>query len=355
MRSLRCLLLLLIAGVLWGCATTRPSPVPPGVILLWPPPPQRARIEWLQEFHGPSELNIGKGFWKRLVEMVIGEEPTGIVRPYGIYGDGNGRVYVADTGGGFVHFYDLKEETYLRLTGTLKEPLLSPIGIAGDGKGTVYITDSASGTVFRHTEGGEFLEPFITGQVTRPTGIVYSSRTSELYVADTALHKIHVFDREGHSKFDIGGWGDGPGRFNCPTDLALDSLGRLIVTDALNFRIQIFSPTGEFVGMFGASGDSAGAFNKPKGAAVDSDGNIYVVDALQDAIQIFDPSGRLLMAFGSQGGRPGEFWMPSGLFIDGNDTIYVADSYNRRIQMFRYHGEPRRPAASVAAPKPPDR
>ena len=349
---LRRLLPVVALLTLCGCASGRPSPVPPGVILLWPPPPQQARIEWLKEFHGPDELEIGKGFWKRLAEVITGEEFNGIVRPYGVHADGEGRIYLADTGAGCVHFYDKKDGVYRRLTGSAKAPLLSPIGITGDGKGTIYVTDSASGTVFRHTPGGEFLEPFIVGVITRPTGIVYAPRTGEIYVTDTANHKIVVFDREGVRKFEFGLLGDGPGEFNHPTDLALDHSGRLIVTDALNFRVQTLSATGEFITVFGSSGDSSGAFNKPKGVAVDSDGNIYVVDSLQDAVQIFDPSGRLLMAFGSRGSRPGEFWMPSGLFIDGKDTIYVADSYNNRIQMFQYHGRQRQPAALSVASMP---
>lgn len=333
---LLCLLLLLVGT---GCAAgPSPTRLPVGAGLNWPPPPGEARITWTGEISVPEDLGIGKGFWTRLVELITGEKNTRIVRPYGVYADGEGSIYVTDPGAGIVHLYDTRRGRYLRLRGTAESPLRVPIGVCGDGKGTVYVTDSESGVVFRHTAGDDALHPFITKGLKRPTGLALDPQAGRLYLADSALHQIAVFDLAGHEQFRFGSQGAAPGMFNHPTDLWFDRKGRLLVTDPLNFRVQIFSGVGGYLSsIVGTVGDAAGDFTKPKGVAVDSDGHIYLADALFDAVQIFNEQGQLLLVVGARGSRPGEFWMPAGIFIGADDTIYVADAYNNRVQTFRYH------------------
>ena len=335
------LLCLILSGCA-GSAAISPSAAYPEAILLWPPPPETTRIEWVQEIRLPLDAGVKKGFWSNLAEFFIGEEPTAIARPYGIFVDSSKRLYIVDPGGAVVHCYDKIANKYSQLRGTEKNPLKSPIGITGSTGGDIFVTDSEAGMVFRLAPGDTLLRPYLLKGLTRPTGIAFDRQSQQLYVSDTASHQIVVFDENGQEEFRIGVRGDGPGDFNYPTDITFDRSGRLIVTDALNFRIQILTSQGGFISMFGSSGDRMGYFSKPKGVTTDSDGNIYVADALLDAVQVFDREGRLLMLFGNRGSRPAEFWMPSGLFIAEDDTIYCADSYNNRIQLFRYRsaGEP---------------
>jgi DNA-binding beta-propeller fold protein YncE len=338
LRTLQRLLLLLTVSLLFAGCVGRTAPVSgiPSELLRWPPAPAPVKIQWLGEFNDPRDLDIRKGFWTRVVEFVSGEERTGIVRPYGVFADDHGRIYVADPGGGVVHLLDRENHRSVRLMGGDDAPLRLPIGVTGDGNGTVYVTDSASGVVFRHVVGEEILTPFINGTVLRPTGIVCDPVRKRIYVSDTSRHQIAVFDLAGKELFRIGSRGSQPAEFNFPTDLCLDRQGQLVVTDSLNSRIQVISPDGHFVSQLGKAGDSAGYLSKPKGVAVDSEGHIYSADALHDAVQIFDVSGRLLLSFGMRGTRPAEFWMPSGLFMDSHDTLFVSDTFNHRIQLFRY-------------------
>ena len=333
------ILSLFILLVLAGCAST-PSrqSLPDGAEMNWPPPPAEARITWTGEFSRPTDLGIGKGFWARVVELVIGEEDTRIVRPYGVYANGKGVIYVTDPGSSLVHRYDTERKSYSRLKGTKGSPLKTPIGVGGDGRGTVYVADAESGIVFRQTSDDDELLPFITKGEWRPTGLAVDPQEGRLYLADSINNQIVVFDLAGQEKFHFGSRGEEPGMFNSPTDLWFDRKGRLLVTDPLNYRIQIFSRNGLYLSAIAKeAGDAAGDFSKPKGIASDSEGHIYLADALIDAIQIFDDKGRLLLIFGDRGSKPGEFWMPAGIFIGSDDTIYVADVYNFRIQTFRYH------------------
>jgi sugar lactone lactonase YvrE len=334
--SLLLVLLLAVPALLCGCAAANAPAELTKREIFWPPSPFEPRIQWVREIHNRQDAGIGKGFWKRVVEFVAGEEKEGISKPYGIYVDARKRLFVADTGRGIVHAFNMQDNEYLLIGHDDTRVFQAPIAITGDDADFLYITDSAAGTVFRYSIREKKLTPFIAGKLRQPTGIAFHSKKQLLYVTDTASHQIVVFDLNGLERFRIGGRGETPGFFNYPTDLCIDSGGDLYVTDALNARIQVFSNDGKFLRMFGTAGDSPGYFAKPKGVAVDNEGHIYVSDAIQDSVQIFDKTGELMLAFGENGNGAGQFWMPSGVFIDSSDTIYVADSYNQRIQIFRY-------------------
>lgn len=327
---------ILLCGALTGCASdTVSSRNPAAELLRWPAAPAESRIEWQREIALPKDLDIGKGFWKWLADLVTGDDDLSIVRPYGVFVFGK-RLYVADPGASVIHLYDTEAGRHYRLKGTGQHPLQTPIGITGDSTGAIYITDSSSGVIFVHRETMENLTPLVTTGLKRPTGIVCDRSTNRLFVSDTIQNQIVVFDLSGRELFRFGSRGGNPGEFNSPTDLCLDRDGQLWVTDSMNFRVQAFSRDGTALTTFGRAGDSIGNFSKPKGIATDRDGHIYSADALLDTVQIFSSQGQLLLTFGQRGTRPGEFWMPSGLFIDADDTIYVADTYNKRIQVFQY-------------------
>jgi sugar lactone lactonase YvrE len=304
--------------------------------LLWPPLPMEPRIQWVKEIHDYSDAGITKGFWKRLVDLVAGDNDTKIGKPYGLLVDDQDRLFVVDVGFGVVHLMDLKNKSY-SIIGEGKEAVFrTPIAIAEDDDENVYITDAGNGAVFRYGLRDKSMQQFTAVKLERPTGIAFNRNNKLLYVTDTGRHQVVVFDLKGRERLRIGGRGEAPGQFNYPTDLFIDSQGRLFVTDVINARIQIFSANGAFLKMFGQVGNSAGRFAKPKGVAVDADGDIYVCDALLDSVQIFDDTGRLLLDFGGTGTEAGQFWMPAGIFIDKNNYVYVADSYNRRVQVFKY-------------------
>ncbi len=187
---------------------------------------------------------------------------------------------------------------------------------------------------------GRFQRTFGEQDLQRPTGLALDERSGRLFVTDTLVHRIVVFDAAGKVEKSFGARGTGQGELNYPAHLWLDPSGRLFVVDSLNYRIQIFQPDGRFEGEFGRQGDGSGDFASPKGVAADSRGHLYVVDALFDAVQIFDRHGEFLFTFGERGIGPSQFWLPSGLCIDERDRIYVADSHNHRIQIFEFVGGP---------------
>ena len=81
--------------------------------------------------------------------------------------------------------------------------------------------------------------------------------------------------------------------------------------------IMVFDRNGKFVQWWGGKGTGPGQFDVPHSIAVDSKGRIYVADRSNNRIQIFDPAGRFLTQWTN-------FGTPWGLFIKG-DRIYVVD------------------------------
>jgi DNA-binding beta-propeller fold protein YncE len=313
-----------------GVADTPPSPEAP---LVFPAPPDTARIQYIRSISGSGEFAPNKGLLKKVWGAITGgDEPARLVRPHGVKATSD-LVLVCDPGAGCVHGFKIRDPDYFRIPKEGRLP--TPIDAALDPEGNIYVTDSKLAVVNSYDPDGRLRHQF-EGVFLRPTGIVYHTARERIYIVDTMAHHVFVYTPGGEREGSFGARGTAEGQFNFPTAIAVSEDGDLYVTDAMNFRVQVFGPDGEFRHMFGRVGDGTGDFSKPKGVATDSDGNVYVVDALFDAVQIFDPLGILLLSFGRSGQSPGEFWLPAGIDIDEKDRIYVADSYNNRIQVFQY-------------------
>jgi len=128
--------------------------------------------------------------------------------------------------------------------------------------------------------------------------------------------------------------------FNQPFAIAADPRsGRILLTDAGNQRVVVFARSGRLVHQFGAKGDGPGKFQRPTGVAVGPDGAIYVADYMQDRIQKFTPEGEFLLQWGDPGNGHTQFSSPNGLAVDNDGRVYVADFMSKRIKVFTGQGE----------------
>ncbi len=100
-------------------------------------------------------------------------------------------------------------------------------------------------------------------------------------------------------------------RFNFPTALAVDGVGRVFVADTGNDTIRKIGTNGGVVtiaGFAGLSGTNDGItnafFSQPYGLAVDADDNIYVADTLNDTIRVVTFGGAV-STIARIGGTPG--------------------------------------------------
>lgn len=322
--------------LLAACATAKPVPV---VERVWPPPPDPPRIAYVKSLTTPEASQKPKGFLRRLFERLVGagEESPHLIRPFGMFVDSAGILSVTDTGLQVVHRFDVNSGAYRQLFRlNAGRRLLSPTGVTEDRVGMVYVADSQLNRVEVFDATGRFQHEFVAdGDVVRIAGIAYHPARDLVYVSDTGGHRILLYGRDGRKVGSFGSRGKGEGEFNFPTHLAVDSAGLLYVTDAMNFRVQVLNPDGTWVRSIGHLGETLGSFSKPKGVGIDRHGHIYVVDGLYDTVQIFNSTGDLLLNFGNAGTVEGAFWLPTGVAVDGQDRIYVADTYNARVQVFR--------------------
>lgn len=304
------------------------------------------RLEFVRAFSSEIEVKTKRSFWSKVVDWVAGPPAwRRMARPYNIALDSAGRVIVTDPGLPAVHILDFEKNKYELLEGGKGQAFRSPLGVAVDANDNIYVTDSELGTIFVFDARGKFkryLGRQKNGQgfFQRPTGIAVDSVAKRLYVTDTLRHKVFLLDLDGNILANFGGRGAAPGQFNYPTEIALHGT-ELVVVDAMNFRVQTFTRDGSFLRAFGSLGERTGTLLRPKGLAFDSEGNIYLADGLLETVQVFNREGQLLYFFGHSGAQLGEFQLPTGLCIDPRDRIYVADSMNQRIQVFQFRGAAR--------------
>jgi DNA-binding beta-propeller fold protein YncE len=123
--------------------------------------------------------------------------------------------------------------------------------------------------------------------------------------------------------------GDGPDTCNSPSDVLVAPNGDIFVADGhggdTNARIAKFSKDGTLIKAWGRKGSGPGEFNVPHRLAMDSSGRLFVADRSNNRIQVFDQDGKFLVEWK-------QFGRPSGVFIDAGDTIYVADSESNTTQ-----------------------
>jgi len=299
------------------------------------------RLEFVRAFSAEQEVKTKHSIWNKLIEVIAGApNRVRMVRPYDVVTDSRGRIIVTDPGAALVHIFDFENGKYQKLVGSPKESFRSPMGVAVDNSDNVYVADSELEKVLVFDSRGKF-RSYIgnlkggEGYFKRPTGIAVDAPNNRVYVTDTLRDAVYYTDLEGNILGHFGSRGSGPGQFNFPTEL-LTQNGELFVVDAMNFPVQFFDGKGQYHGSFGQMGSVTGYLWRTKGMAMDNEGHFYVADAVLDVVQVFDREGTLLYYFGEQGDRLGEFNFPAGVSIDRNDRVYVVDMLNRRVEVFQY-------------------
>lgn len=327
------LLAALLAG---GCATAPPAPEEPK--LVWPAPPEPARIQFVRSITSKDDLKSDTTFTSAMATFLAGEQiPDGrIASPAGLAISADAqRLYVADPLQHMVFVFDFA------LRELRKIEVGYPTGVALDDQENIYVVDGVEKGVQVFDRTGKELRKINDKSMVRPNGIAVDSQHDRVYVVDTGdkeapEQNVKVFNRAGKRIGAIGGAAGGEfGQFSYPTYVTLDTAGNVYIADTLNARIQKFDAAGNFVTSFGKAGSNWGEFDKPKGVALDTFGNIYVVDTSWSNVQIFNPRGEILLFFGGRGPVPGMMKNPLSIAIDKNNRIYVGDYLNHRIGVYQ--------------------
>ncbi len=306
--------------------------------LVWPGPPDPPRIKFVRSFHSARDL---KGF-SIIGSVVLGTDTSFTMRkPNSICVDKDGRILITDTAHADVFIYDLKKKKVTSVSAAGTRIFFTPIGVVTDDKGRIFVSDTRTDQVAVLDHRGRLMQYLTPGiPFKQPTGMAVDNVRQRLYVVDTHLHNVQVFDLKTLKYIrKIGQRGKEEGSFNFPSNITVDSKGNVYVVDTMNARVEVFDTKGRFLYSYGRFGDAPGEFARPKGIAIDSEGHVYVVDAAFNNVQIFDNEGRILMAFSGYGNGRGQMILPGGIAIDKDDFIYVVDSWNERVDVFEFLGK----------------
>ncbi|MHC4911896.1 MAG: NHL repeat-containing protein [Planctomycetota bacterium] len=304
--------LVLAAFSFSGCQLGAGEAAPSGPIL-FPPPPDKPRLQFLKSFSNLKEITGERSDW--FESFVLGEpsaaDEQGISKPYGV-AISEGKIYVCDVGKKMVEVIDVEGKTLAYLTKDRR--LMNPVNIWVD-DGAKYVADPLAGAVFVFDR--EDTLTAILGRELKITPMDIVVRGELCYVANSGSNNVVVLNkRTGEKVTRMGKEGDELGQIKFIGGLALDDEENIYVTDKIKARVTKFNKDGIFRFAFGKPSDSLVDFVRPKGIAIDREGRIWVVDTGTHVGKVYSPQGRLLMFFGLPGDEPGMMYMPTEIFLD---------------------------------------
>lgn len=335
----------LIAGlalVLGACAQAPAKLEAPVVNRSFPPAPAAARYVFERALYGHADL-VATPKSAEFLTMLIGKQVSmneGLAKPQAIAVH-HGRVFVANALDSAISVFDLPQRNFYKIGAEGAGALRKPVGLSVDRSGHLFVADAVANAILVFDPGGRFVRR-IGGPkwFARLSNVTADPATDRIYAIDSgdAGQRVRVFNSlDGAHLFDFGSYGDGPGQFNLPYDLAVGAQGRLYVVDNGNFRVQIFDPKGNYVNSFGSAGKQPGQFARPKEIATDAQGNVYVVDSSFANFQVFSSQGNFLFFVGTrdQTDAQAHYLIPSGIAIDADGRLYVVDQWYGKIEIFR--------------------
>ncbi|HEX3425032.1 MAG TPA: protein kinase [Acidimicrobiales bacterium] len=254
-----------------------------------------------------------------------------INNPVGITVSQDGSVYIADSGNNRVR----------KIAGGIMTT------VAGNGEGAFA------------GDGG----PPRAAQISEPMGVAVSSN-GDLYITDTGNNRIRMVSHgtittvagTGEAGFSGDGGAATAAELNAPTGLAVSAVGDLYIADTANHRIRMVSRAGVITTVAGngqegtqatdPNGDGGAAIqaelHAPVSVAIGPDGkSIFIADETNNRIRVVN-ANRIMTRFAGNG-NPGysgdggsainaELDAPEGVAVAADGDVYVADTGNNRVR-----------------------
>jgi DNA-binding beta-propeller fold protein YncE len=303
-----------------------------------------------------------QGILERLAGVQDLDAKTTMLKPYAVAIDSKGRAFVTDTIARCVFVLDIEQKTLEYRGDKSPASFRLPMGIVIDSQDRVFVTDAENHNITVFDAAGAVVEIFGEKELERPVGLAIDPDLKRLYVADVKARRVAQYNAEsfkferwvGKSAAEKLAPEDTDKALSSPTNLVVDADGLLYVVDTFMDQIVVFDADGEFVRTFGQIGQGAGKFMRPRGITLDSDGHVYVSDAFFNVVQVLTPEGKALMPIGKTGNEPGTFKAPAGMAFDSRKRLFVVDQYNQRIEVFRYvpDAEAEKPKSATVQIKP---
>ena len=202
----------------------------------------------------------------------------------------------------------------------------TPHGIWISPEDEIFMVDSSDHTVRKYAPSGELRmtlgvkkQPGSPGApFNRPTRAVLS-RSGEIFVGDGyGQNRVHRFTADGELITSWGSDGTGPGQFNLPHDVTVDSENKVYVMDRENNRCQIFDVDGNYLSEWAN-------VPGPNDAIIDDDGIMHIATG-HEGVHLMTLDGKLIGTWGQRGDGLGQFrGYPHGIWMDSEGSVYVAE------------------------------
>ncbi|XP_002733038.1 uncharacterized protein LOC100369218 [Saccoglossus kowalevskii] len=177
--------------------------------------------------------------------------------------------------------------------------LTKPLGIVVDVRRRVHVVDVPSGqpdgassaiSCFTHygTKAGSFRykERNSPDMLPQSAKFIAVNSKNHIILPDYNGHKVIVYNSRGRFLYQFGSEGQGDGKFEHPSGVAIDKDDNIFITS--NHRVQMFTSRGAFICRVDGIEDEV---NKPRGVAVsntDSTFKVVVADAGNDCVRVYE-------------------------------------------------------------------
>jgi sugar lactone lactonase YvrE len=235
---------------------------------------------------------------------------AGLQTPIGTAVDSSGRIFVGNTGTHTVDVYDQGLTHLFNLGLNSGEAYIGKaLSIAVDTAGKIYVADSTGGFIKVYNPDGTFNTSFggpdpsvptPEGKFHEPSAIVIDAVSQEVIVTDMQMiqgqsgtiegARVQVFDLEGNFKRSFGDHGLEKGEIFKPLGVAVDGEGRVYLSDARTQSLQVFDSQGIYLG---ALTDNENPLRTPLGLAMSNSSRLYAASLITSTIEVFQITGTL--------------------------------------------------------------
>ena len=310
-------------------------------------------------------------------------------QPHGVALDGDGNVYIADSSNHQIRKVDAATGTISTIAGTgvrdgggdggpaTQAPLRWPGGIAVDGDGNIYIAESGSGLIRKVDAASGVINtiagtgewgyggddgPATQAKLHNPRGVAVDG-DGNVYIADGGNNRIRKVDAATGTISTIAGTGEegysgdgGPAtqaQLHDPLDVEVDREGNVYIADLGNHRIRkVEAATGTISTIAGTGNQDYGGdggpatqaeLNGPHGVTLDDAGNLYIGDYWNNRVRKVEAATGTISTIAGLGWPSGysgdggpateaQLGNTSGVAVDSHGNVYIADTGNHRIR-----------------------
>jgi sugar lactone lactonase YvrE len=255
---------------------------------------------------------------------------TGLRGPQGVFVDGFGNVYIANTtGDSIIKVTSAGLQNTIPITGLTPATLEFPGGAAVDGVGNIYIADYGNYRVVKVPWNGSAYGTATTigSRLATPNDVAVDGN-GNVYIANQGCNTIVKVPWNGAAYGTQVTVPTPTFSGSSPTGVAVDGNLNVYVADWAGGTVQKIPWTGT---AYGTAVRLGSGLSRPFNVSVDANSNVYIADSGNDRVVIEPWTGS---AYGAQtvvANANNGLASPTGVSVDGNGNVYIADQTHNRI------------------------